>query len=254
MGRLVRAEVVTRYVFNFRMSPAEAAAMLPVPWLEPAIVDGSAILSFCPYVLRRLTVGRLPAWLGLDSICAAYRLAVVEDTPDGPRPAVWVPGRSSSSAIVAWGARRWIHTPRFDRISEPRSRRPGVLEYVRPGAAPFRAVLGSEEHSPGCGSHAFAGEREFGCFMDAGTSSLAPGRRAGELVRIDLDLRGTRWAALPVVEVVDELVPEGAAFESAFVGRGGTYTWWLAGDMPVGRRATQVPQALVPSTTRSGPK
>jgi hypothetical protein len=203
--------------------------MLPAPWLEPAVVDGSAIFSFCPYVLRRLTVGRVPTWLGLRAVCAAYRLAVVEHTSAGPRPAVWVPGRSASSALVRRGSRRWLHTPAFERIVPHRRRsRPGVLEYSRARGGPFRAVLATVAGGAARGSRAFTDDHDFGCFMSSGTSSLAPSRRAGELVRIDLDARGTRWKELPVVDVVDELVPASARFESAFVGLGGSYTWWLA--------------------------
>jgi hypothetical protein len=226
--RIVRAEVVTRYVFNFRLRPADAAAMLPVPWLEPDVVDGSAILSFCPYVLRRLTVGRVPAWMGLRAVCAAYRLAVVEETPAGPRPAVWVPGRSASSPLVTRGSRWWLHTPRFEHIAPRRGAAEGVLEYDRGGAAPFRAVLGSQRRGLVRSSRVFTDDRDFGCFMSSGTTSLAPSRHDGALVRIDLDARGTRWEELPVVDVVDDLVPAGATFESAFVGHGGSYAWWLA--------------------------
>jgi uncharacterized protein DUF2071 len=242
--RIVRAEVVTRYVFNYRLRPADAAAMLPVPWLEPAVVDGSAILSFCPYVLRRLTVGRVPAWLGLSAVCAAYRLAVVELTPDGRRPAVWVPGRSASSPLVARGSRRWLHTPRFEHIAPRRGGAKGVLEYDRGGGAPFRAVLGSQYRGLVRSSRVFTDDREFGCFMSSGTTSLAPSRRDGELVRIDLDARGTRWRELPVVDVADDLVPSGATFESAFVGHGGSYAWWLAEESRLDR-ACEAPVACL---------
>lgn len=228
MRRVVRAEVVRRYVFNFRLRPEDAAAMLPVRWLEPALVDGSAIFSFCPYVLHRLTVGRVPAWLGLRAVCAAYRLAVVEHTAAGPRPAVWVPGRSASSKLVTWGARWWLHTPRFEHITARRREPIRVHEYARAGSTPFRAVLGPRDRSSTRASRAFTDDRDFGCFMSSGTSSLAPSRREGELVRIDLDAQGTRWEQLPVVDAVDDLVPSSATFESAFVGHGGSYTWWLA--------------------------
>ena len=176
MRRTVRAEVVTRYVFNFRLHPEDAHAMLPVPWLEPAIVDGSAILSFCPYVLRRLTVGRVPPWLGLRAVCAAYRLAVVEHTTSGPRPAVWVPGRSASSTLVMRGSSWWLRTPRFEHIAPRRCEPVRLLEYARAGGAPFRAVLGSRDHPSVRASRAFTDDLDFGCFMSAGTSSLAPSR------------------------------------------------------------------------------
>jgi len=234
VGRAVHADVVHRHVFNFRMDPDEASRMLPVPWLEPAIVDGSAIFSFCPYILRRLTVGRVPAWLGLHATCAAYRLAVVERTSAGPRPSVWVPGRSTNSRLVSWGSEWWIRTPRFDRMSRAlRRAEHNLLEYERRGATRFRAVLGPGDADAALESRAFAGEQAFACFMDAGTTSVAPGRRAGDLVRIDLDAAGTRWAALPVVEISDALLPRSATFESAFIGRGGSYVWTFAAEMRV---------------------
>jgi len=45
--RTIEAKMVERYIFNFRMRPSDLKKKLPVPWLEPQIVNGWCAVSFC---------------------------------------------------------------------------------------------------------------------------------------------------------------------------------------------------------------
>ena len=46
MPRSVSAQMVERYIFNFRLAPQASAANLPVKWLEPQVINGWSVVSF----------------------------------------------------------------------------------------------------------------------------------------------------------------------------------------------------------------
>lgn len=45
--RSVKARMEERYIFNFRLPPDELAKKLPIPWIEPQVVNGCSVVSFC---------------------------------------------------------------------------------------------------------------------------------------------------------------------------------------------------------------
>ena len=59
--RSIVAQMRERYIFNFRTRPEALAPRLPVPWLEPQVVNGWSAISFCILKLERLTIWPLPA-------------------------------------------------------------------------------------------------------------------------------------------------------------------------------------------------
>jgi hypothetical protein len=116
----LEAVVDRRLLVNYRVDPDVIARILPDP-LRPHLVDGAAVAGICLLRLTRVRPRGLPAAVGLRSENAAHRIAVVWDTPDGPRHGVFIPRRDTASVLnVAVGGRLFPgvhHRARF-RVSE----------------------------------------------------------------------------------------------------------------------------------------
>jgi hypothetical protein len=212
----VSAEVVTRFVFNFRVEPAVARALLPDA-LEPEIVDGSAVYSYCPYVLGNLRVDRRRVGKRPTTICAAGRITA---TDRGGRVA-WVPARQTNSRSVALGAPFVIGTERFDVVRAAVRTGPLGVVAIGRGSTRFEAIVAV---ASAAASTLFSSTDDFVSFFTC-ESALSPGRAAPDFVRIDLDATGTRFMPLAVEGIVAMEAPAGAEFDSGFAGVGGQYRW-----------------------------
>ena len=229
--RSVFSEVIARYVFNFRCSPQLAERELPAP-LRPDLVDGRAVLSFCPYVLRRLRTVRGRSAFGFATVFAAPRIAAIHR---GQRVA-WVPTRFATSRLVASRAPTHLGTPRFEHIHAqfPKNRRHGRLEIATAETADtFVAGLAPPAFANG-GSQLFATTADFVQFFSCDRAwSPAHGRDERAHVQIDLRAIGTHYAPLGISEISwsprswanDGTKPIETEFDSAFIGIGGEYQW-----------------------------
>lgn len=243
--RCVRARIVERWVFNFRLSPESAEALLPVPWLSPVLVDGSAVFSFCPYLIADVRIGHGPRLVRAHArpmFFSAGRLSVTDARDFSARTVAWVPGRESGRTLAVAIASRLLGAP-FRRVSvsisaaappvadttadDEAARR---LEVGEPdGGLRFGATIGSVEALSDTRSDSlFASATDFERFF-ACSSSWAPSSRPGALKRLDLDAFGTRWGRVGATSITGSEVPQGAVFDSAFVGVGGEYRWTPVG-------------------------
>ena len=87
----VRANLVERYIFNFRLPPTALANHLPVSWLVPQVLNGASVVSFLrTHHLWAVTVAR-----NIRSPCGLWRCRRdkgIESAPLRPfRPAMGVP-------------------------------------------------------------------------------------------------------------------------------------------------------------------
>ncbi len=222
-GRRVRAEVIARYVFNFQITAERARDTLP-PWLTPELIDGTAILSFCPYLLRRLHIAGQPSLFGLSTICSAPRITA----NDGERRVAWVPARQATARVVGLGAQWHLSTQRFEHIRAtfPTAVDDGQFEVVWPASQQvFRATLTPQPASQPmhtstvfATTHAF--ERYFTC-----ESAWSPSMTRDHFMKLDLVAAGTQYRPMDVTSINWSAAGPDAIFDSAFVGIGGKYCW-----------------------------
>lgn len=99
--RTVKAQMLERYIFNYRMPPAELKKRLPAPWLEPQVINGSSAVSFCILWLDRLTVSPIPPLIRFSTISCAYRIGVLDASVDPPEPSVYVTDRWADLPLIS---------------------------------------------------------------------------------------------------------------------------------------------------------
>jgi len=227
----VRAELAERFIFNFRMPPAVLKTLLPVGWLIPAEVNGSAIASFCILHLRKITVAPLPTFVGMTSISSAPRFAVLDATANPPKPAVFVTERHTNSSFGAWftslgfsAAHRYVDST----ISrDGASTRLSVSS--REDGAMFDAIVRPAQDT----SSTVFDTNSFAAFIAEGVSSYGLSRHGTRLTRVDLHKTDADYEPLKAIEVGGPLVENwlrlGAVFDSAFRTSGGRYEWTYLG-------------------------
>ena len=218
--RTARADVLARYIINFRVEPSTARSLLPVDWLEPQIVNGFAVMSFCPYVLDAVRVGGLPKMFGISSICSAYRLAVLDLSTPTPRPAAWVPARQTNARAVATLGPRSLRTS-FERIratitDEASTATTSIRMSHRNGDTHFLASVQPAVRPYGM---LFEDTEAFANFFTAATTSWAPSSVTGSWMQLNLNAGDTCYSPLTVTEVG----------VGVGVGVGGPYRWSCAG-------------------------
>ena len=240
--RSVRGRIVERWVFNFRVPPSEAARMVPVPWLTPLLVDGSAVFSFCPYRVDQVRIGPLAMPHRRPMFFSAARLTVIDTRDPSGRTVAWVPGRESSALGAAMiGA--LVLGIRFRRVTVAVHEGPGATQRLTIGerhACRFSATIVESSGTSGpsgsgaMGTRLFATTSQFERFFECGVSRSPAWRASASpapaIARLDLDAPGTRWSALEAMNVTGDVIPPGANFDSAFRGVGGAYHWSAGGD------------------------
>lgn len=225
---LVRAELVERFIFNFRMPLDALAEYLPTPWLSPQPVHGYGVASFCLLDLRHITVAPLPTVVGLHSLSCAPRYAVLDHSEGEPQPAVFVTERQTSSTFGAWFTGLGFscrHPFAPARITHHDG---GADIQVEDGNGEFQfgATVRVTERTP---SEMFASAEEFGAFIAQGITSYGLLRYRNRLTQVDLHKEDHGYEALEVCSLQSPLLQQwqakGAVLDSASHTRGGRYQW-----------------------------
>lgn len=99
--RSVTARMEERYIFNFRIRPDDLRKKLPVPWLEPQVVNGWSVVSYCILWLKKLSIAPIPPLLPFETLSSAYRIGVVDTSGDAPEPSVYVTERWADLPLIA---------------------------------------------------------------------------------------------------------------------------------------------------------
>lgn len=234
--RSVKARMVERYIFNYRIRPEELKKRLPAPWLDPQVVNGYSAVSFCILWLERLTVSPLPALLPYSTISCAYRIGVLDRSEPEPVPSVYV-------------IDRWADLPMIARLG------PLILQDTIPvikaaighdndggtrvqmsytdGSALFSAAV--KPRPEGLGSTVFASMSDFAAFIKNGVASYGPSLHPGKLTKVDLHKEEVDYEALDAVVDFSELHAEswkdaGMVFDSCVRAKtGAKYVWTYRG-------------------------
>jgi hypothetical protein len=106
-----------RILINYRIDPVVLASILPPPF-RPKLVDGVGLAGICLIRLRQIRPRLFPAWLGIGSENAAYRIAVEWEQDGAIREGVYIPRRDTSSWLNTLAGQRLFpgahHHARFD--------------------------------------------------------------------------------------------------------------------------------------------
>lgn len=229
----IRARLVERFVFNFRIPPAVLAAHLP-PWLEPQVFGGSAVASFCILDLAGVTFGPIPASLGLRNLNCGHRFAVLE--ADTKEPRVFVDERNTSSRLGAFitslgfPGRHGLVDAGIEHRDDATS-----LRVTDSRGAPLFAA--TARRGATFASELFPSLDAFSEFMARGVTSYCPAVKSGTLNVVDLHKDDSVYEPLAVDEVEDRLIaewlgsPPSLPFDSAVRTAGGTYVWEYRGQV-----------------------
>jgi Uncharacterized conserved protein (COG2071) len=219
----VRALVEERIIFTYRLPADHLESLLPVTWLTPQLVDGSAVASVCVLRLSKITAGPVPSLFGVQSISAARRYGV-RDERSGGSPAVFVTERTTNSVLGslftgAGFSAEHEHVPAT--IS-----RDDDSTLVTLGSDRFtgRAVA-----SPRWSSSLFPTLEDFSTFLAEGIRSYGPSRREGQLTVLDLSKEDKGYEPLTAREVGGSLVQPwldaGAVLDSVARTVNAKYRW-----------------------------
>src|SRR5690606_22851728 len=85
----------------FRLPPDELAKKLPIPWIEPQVVNGCSVVSFCILWLKKLAVEPFPPLFDFETISCAYRIAVIDNSGSKAEPSVYVTDRWADLPLLA---------------------------------------------------------------------------------------------------------------------------------------------------------
>lgn len=260
----VYGQLVDRYLFNFRVPPDVLESRLPVRWLEPRLVNGYGVVSFCLLRLRGVTLWPLPTLMGLDSTSCAYRCAVTDTSGAKPRPAVYILGRSTNIPIVSRlgtalfsGNMQLIRTSIEEEVGA-RERCIRIRASRMDGQNLFAATIdnaGKKDPARPPNSKLFGSTEEFVDFIKGGLSSYTPSTRAGRYSRVDLAEDSNRYRPVDATIGYSQLDEEWAGgrepsivFDSAFHATGGLYRLKYLG-LVQGGAGRQQQQAAAPSAT-----
>jgi hypothetical protein len=234
--RTIRARMVERYIFNYRIRPEELKKRLPASWLEPQVVKGYSAVSFCILWLERLTVSPIPAIVPFSTISCAYRVGVLDASAAPIEPSVYVTDRWADLPLIS------ILGPIILMDSIPvikaaighdNSGGTHVQMSYTDGSGLFSASVRPRKDGL-MGSEVFESVQEFADFIKGGVTSYGPSLKPGMLTKVELHKEDVSYEPLHAEIGFSELVDEtwadaGMVFDSAVRAKGADYVWAYRG-------------------------
>lgn len=235
--RSIKANMIERYIFNFRMKPEDLEKHLPVDYLKPQVINGWSLMSFCILKLDRLTVAPLPPLYNFQTLTCAYRAGIMDCSNGKPTPSVWITDRNSDLKIVKFLSPFIIKdkVPYIDAaIGHDRDN--GIIHTqfsFMDGQHYFSAQSKLAEDTYHLNSEVFKNVDEFASFIKAGVSSYTPSSNKSYLTAVDLDKEDIKYEALEAnIEfswLHDNWRDANMIFDSAIKATGSTYKWTYRG-------------------------
>jgi Uncharacterized conserved protein (COG2071) len=231
--RSVGAHMVERYIFNYRIKPAELKKRLPAPWLEPDAINGYSVVSFCILWLEKLTLTPMPSLFGFSTISCAYRIGVLDVSEQAPVHSVYVVDRRADLPLCALlGPIVLQDTIPVIKASIAHDNDKGTrvqMSYTD-GSALFEAAVRPLQGS--FQSQVFDSIDAFAAFIRNGVSSYAPSLHPGKLTKVDLHKEEVAYEPLEATIDFSELNEEswsdaGMEFDCAVRARTGAGYEWI---------------------------
>lgn len=234
--RTIRARMIERYIFNYRIRPDELKKRLPAPWLEPQVVKGYSAVSFCILWLENLTVAPLPSIVPFSTISCAYRIGVIDTSGPTPEPSVYVTDRWADLPMIArLGPLILQDTIPVIKaaIGHDNAKGTHVQMSYTDGAALFSASVRPRADGR-MESAVFDSTEDFASFIKNGVTSYGPSLHPGKLTKVDLHKEDVSYEPLTAHVEFSELGDEtwadaGMELDSAVRARGARYTWAYRG-------------------------
>ena len=232
--RIVNAQLVERFIFNFRLRPEEFAKHLPVPWLKPQVINGWSVTSFCILKLEQVVPWPVPGFLGKRTTSCAYRCGAIDTSGGAAKPVVYITDRNTDLPIIARLA-PWMFADPFPMI-RPVIADSGDSYKIQIDYLDHEHLFYAEAKKRISGkftSEVFASLAEFTGFIHNGVLSYTPSIYGDALAKVDLIKED------PVYEPLDATVDFSRLdglwadaeleFDSAVRASGGDYKWTYQG-------------------------
>jgi len=233
--RSIVAHMRERYIFNFRLKPEALARHLPVPWLEPQVVNGWSIISFCILKLEKIMLSPLPPIIRFDTISCAYRIGVIDTSGAKPEPSVYVTDRNADLSIIARiGPLLLLDTiPAVKAAIGHADNKMHVQLSYMDGQHLFSAEASPSADNSKLNSEVFPSVESFASFIKAGVSSYTPSVVAGYYAKVDLYKEDVAYRPLDAqIEYswLDGVWRDaGMVYDSAVHATGARYKWTYRG-------------------------
>jgi hypothetical protein len=230
--RRVDAQLLERFIFNFRFPPDAFASHLPVPWLRPQEFNGWSIVSFCILKLDNVIIWPLPGFLGKRTISCAYRGGVTDLSRGREEPSVYITDRNSDLPLIARLA-PWLFADTIPMMRPSIVGEDGKARLQINYADGQRLFYAETQPALDWSSEAFETIDDFARFISLGISSYTPSIYGDCLARVDL--KKDESAFKPLDATVDFSWLDGAwldssiEFDSAARATGGEYKWTYRG-------------------------
>jgi len=228
--RIVKATLLERFIFNFRLRPEELAKHLPVDWLKPQVFNGWSVASFCILKLNQVTVWPIPRFLGMQTISCAYRCGVIDTSAAPQGPAVYVTDRNTDLSIIA-RLGPWLLADSFPMI-RPTITDNGDSHSIRITYLDREELFSAEAKKRPSGqfvSEVFPSLADFSAFIHGGIVSYAPSIYGDALTKIDLVKEDPAYEPLDAEVDFSKLdglwADADLEFDSAVRAHSGEYTW-----------------------------
>ncbi len=203
--RSVTSRMEERYIFNFRIKPEDLRKKLPVSWLEPQVINGWSVVSYCILWLKKLSVSPIPPILNFETISSAYRIGVIDKSGATPVPSVYVTDRWADLSLIARLA-PWILLDAMPlikaAIGHAESRTYTQMSYLD-GTHLFSAE--SVPAVAGLSSELFETVDNFAEFIKDGVSSYSPSIYPDSYTKVDLHKDDVAYDALDATIEFSEL-------------------------------------------------
>ena len=235
--RSIKARMVERYIFNFRMKPEALQRHLPVDYLKPQVLNGWSLMSFCILNLDRVTVSPIPNIFNFKTLTCAYRAGIIDHSKETPEPSVWITDRNSNLRTVKFLSPLIIRDtiPRIDAaIGHDTSREIVHTQFsFMDGQHYFSAQAKLAEDTFNVQSEVFSNVDEFATFIKGGVSSYTPSSNKKRLAMVDLYKEDVMYEALDATIEFSWLHENWKdaemIFDSAIKATGSTYKWTYRG-------------------------
>ena len=198
--RSIKAKMVERYIFNFRMKPEALEKHLPVDYLKPQVINGWSLMSFCILNLDRVRISPMPPIFRFQTLSCAYRAGIIDHSSGIPERSVWITDRNANLKIIPLLSRLIIRDkmPRINAaIGHDKATGTVHTQFSFPdGQHYFSAEMKPSANPEKLDSAVFNTVDEFSDFIKAGVASYTPSTRKKYLTAVDLHKEDVKYEAM----------------------------------------------------------
>ncbi|MBT2366039.1 DUF2071 domain-containing protein [Streptomyces sp. ISL-10] len=233
--RIVTAQLLERFIFNFRLRPDKLNERLPATWLQPQVFNGWSVASFCVLVLDQVTLWPIPPLINIRTVSCAYRCGAVDLSSSRPVPTVYITDRNADRPLIATVA-PFVLKDTIPLVKADVAHSEGVTEVSvshTDGQRLFSALVHAAPNPGELESEVFDSLEAFVSFIKGGVSSWTPSVQQGMLARVDLAKEDAGYEARTAkvdFSALESLWRDAdMTLDSVVRATGGSYRWTYRG-------------------------